>query len=533
VTLRRRVGMAAGTAVGIAIVIAAIVTYWVVRDQLYGQVDTALKDQGAAVQQEGGFALRSPFPTLSPNAGGPAPYVQVALSQGGQDVMSGGVSLPVDSHVRAVASGKAKPYLTDITVGKAHLREIIFGAVVQVPSGQRENAAIQLARPLSSVDHVLSHLRLILILLCAGGIALAAALGRLAARRVLAPLGEVAQTATYITETDDLSKRLGVHADDEVGELATRFNTMLQHLEGSRAALDDSMRAQRQLVADASHELRTPVTSLRTNIEVLLEGGQLSEDERRRLLADVVEQSEELTALVSDLIELARGDEPAGGTEDVRLDRVVEESVARARRNAPSLRFELRSAPVSVEGAAARLERAVNNLLDNATRHSPPGGTVEVDVDPTGIRVRDHGTGIEESDLPHVFDRFFRGANVRGQQGSGLGLAIVRQVTEQHGGAVTASNAPDGGAVFTMQLPASDAPLAGDQKRPAEYPEEAAEHQRDDEQQELASGPGTDDRDYANANSHRGDAGEERRVRTEAREVLARGHLDHPERDDG
>jgi two-component system sensor histidine kinase MprB len=533
VTLRRRVGMAAGTAVGIAIVIAAIVIYWVVRGQLVGQVDDALRAQGAAVQRVGNFALRSPFPTLSASAGGPAPYVQVALANGPQNLMSGDVALPVDSHVRAVASGKAGPFLTDITAGKAHLREIIFPAAVQLPSGQRENAAIQLARPLSSVDRVLSHLRLILILLCAGGIALAAALGRLAARRVLAPLGEVAQTATYITETDDLSKRLGVQADDEVGELATRFNTMLEHLESSRAALDESMRAQRRLVADASHELRTPVTSLRTNIEVLLEGGQLSEEERRRLLADVVEQSEELTALVSDLIELARGDEPTEGTEDVRLDRVVEESVARARRNAPGLRFELRARPVSVEGVAARLERAVNNLLDNASRHSPPGGIVEVDVDATGVRVRDHGTGVEEADLPHVFDRFFRGANVRGQQGSGLGLAIVRQVTQQHGGAVTASNAPDGGAVFMIQLPASDATLASDQKRPAEHPEEPAEHQRDDEQQELSSGPGTDDRNHGDADPDSRDSGEQRRVRTEAREVLARGHFDHPERDDG
>jgi two-component system sensor histidine kinase MprB len=286
-------------------------------------------------------------------------------------------------------------------------------------------------------------------------------------------------------------------------------------------------------VADASHELRTPVTSLRTNIEVLLAGGQLGQEERRRLLADVVEQSEELTALVSDLIELARGDEPAEGTEDVRLDRVVEESVARARRNAPSLRFELRAQPVSVEGVAARLERAVNNLLDNATRHSPPGGTVEVDVDATGVRVRDHGTGIEEADLPHVFDRFFRGANVRGQQGSGLGLAIVRQVTEQHGGAVTAANAPDGGAVFTMELPAGDAPLARGQERPTEHPEKPAEHQRDDEQQELSSGSGTDNRDHSDAHSYGRDAGEQRGVRTEAREVLARGHFDDPERDDG
>ena len=150
-----------------------------------------------------------------------------------------------------------------------------------------------------------------LLLLCAFGIALAAALGRLAARRVIAPLAEVAQTAEQIAETDDLSHRLKIHADDEVGQLASRFNHMLERLEGSRAELDESVRAQRQLVADASHELRTPVTSLRTNIEVLLEGGQLSDEDRRRLLADVVEQSEELSGLVGDLIDLARGDLPA------------------------------------------------------------------------------------------------------------------------------------------------------------------------------------------------------------------------------
>ena len=535
-TLRRRVGIAAGAAVGIAILIAAIVTYWVVQGQLVGQVDNSLRAQGSAVQHEGNFALRSPFPTLSPSAGGPAPYVQAVLADGRQDLMNGDVALPVDSHVRAVAGGNAGPYLTDVTAGGAHLREIIFPATVQLNSGQAETAAIQLARPLASVDHVLSHLRLILFLLCLGGIALAAALGRLAARRVLAPLAEVAQTASYITETDDLSKRIRVHADDEVGELATRFNTMLAHLESSRAALAESMHAQRQLVADASHELRTPVTSLRTNIEVLLEGGELSEEDRRRLLADVVEQSEELTALVTDLIELARGDEPARGTEDIRLDRVVEESVARARRNAPGLVFELRTVPVSVEGVAARLERAVNNLLDNAARHSPPGGLVEVIVDATGVRVRDHGTGVAEADLPHVFDRFFRGANVRGQQGSGLGLAIVRQVTEQHGGAVSVANAPDGGAVFTMNLPAlpaRDAALAGDQERAPQHPEEAPEDRHGQREHDASGGVGPDGDDQSGDDSGGRDAGEERRVGAVAREVLARGELDHPERDNG
>jgi two-component system sensor histidine kinase MprB len=116
---------------------------------------------------------------------------------------------------------------------------------------------------------------------------------------------------------------------------------------------------------------------------------------------------------------------------------------------------------VIVEGAPERIGRAVNNLLDNASRHSPPGGRVEVTVDRTGVRVRDHGEGIPEQDLPHVFDRFFRGADTRGSQGSGLGLAIVRQVAEQHGGSVAAVNASDGGAVFSLRLPTVAASAAG------------------------------------------------------------------------
>jgi two-component system sensor histidine kinase MprB len=315
---------------------------------------------------------------------------------------------------------------------------------------------------------VLSNLRLILALLLAGGIALAAGLGRLAARRVLAPLGEVAGAAQHIGETDDLSGRVPVHADDEVGQLAVRFNSMLDRLESSRAALDESVRAQRQLVADASHELRTPVTSLRTNIEVLLEGGELDPEDRRRLLADVVEQSEELSALVGDLIELARGDQPGSATEDVRLDRVAAESVARARRNVAGVRFDARLEPTIVEGVPERLGRAINNLLDNAARHSPVGGTVDVAVGPDGVRVRDHGPGVAEQDLPYVFDRFFRGANSRGRQGSGLGLAIVRQVAEQYGGNVAVANAPDGGAVFYLNIPTAPADSASAHHEPAE-----------------------------------------------------------------
>jgi two-component system sensor histidine kinase MprB len=452
VSLRRRLGLIAAACVAVAVLIAAIVCYLVVREQLRSQVDSALTAQASAVQHGDWHAIAQQVPGIPASRGGPAQYVQFVAPNGSILPGQGDLTLPVSNQVRLVAAGRAGAMLSDIRVGGNHLREITFPWQVLV-NGQPETVAVQLARPLNGIDGVLSMLRIVLLAVMVGGMAVAAALGRLAGRRVLSPLAEVAQAAQHISETDDLTGRIRVHADDEVGQVSTRFNAMLDRLETSRAALDDSMRAQRQLVADASHELRTPVTSLRTNIEVLLAEAELDPEDRRRLLADVVEQSEELTALVGDLIELARGDEPGFATEDVRLDLVAEEAVSRARRNAPRIEFTTRVDPVSIDGVAARLERAINNLLDNAARHSPPGATVELTVDTDGVEVRDHGSGVAEADLPYVFDRFFRGTGARGRQGSGLGLAIVRQVTVQHGGTATATNAPDGGAVFRLHLP--------------------------------------------------------------------------------
>ena len=473
--LRRRLSIIAAASVGIAILIAVLVCYAVVRNQLRGSIDDSLRAQQTVVERTD--HVEQAVPGIPASAGGPAQYVQIALASGQQLTLQGNVTLPVDARCLRIASSGQGTQITDEYVGNNHLRVLTFPVLYQ---GQQP-AALQLARPLNGVDSVLSSLRLVLLLVLLGGVVVAGLLGRMASRRVLRPLNEVAAAAQHIGETDDLSKRIRVHADDEVGQLATRFNTMLDRLQGSRDQLDESVRAQRQLVADASHELRTPVTSLRTNIEVLLEGSELDEEDRRRLLADVVEQSEELSALVGDLIELARGDQPGPDTDEVRLDNVVAASLVRARRNAPSIHFEATLEPVHVDGVPERLGRAINNLLDNAARHSPPGGVIEVQVDAAGVRVRDHGHGVVEADLPYVFDRFFRGTNSRGRQGSGLGLAIVRQVTEQHGGTATVANAPDGGAVFTLRLPtfspetAAGEPTADDEPTAAGEPTAADE----------------------------------------------------------
>ena len=442
-TLRRRLTVAAAAAVAVAVTLASVVAYFAVRQTLRDQVDDNLRAQAGLIAGAPRLDVttdRVPrlVRVLPARRGDSARYVQFVDPAGSPlPQTAGDVELPVTSAVKQVAAGRAGPALADLKVDGVHLRVL----TAPLPEG----GAVQLGRSEASIDSVLGHLRLILALLCVGGVALAVALGRLVSRNVVAPIVRVTEAARHIEETEDLGRRIDVSSADEVGELAARFNAMLDTLERS-------IGAQRQLVADASHELRTPVTSLRTNIEVLADDS-LPAEERGRLLADVDQQVEELGALVADLIELARGDQPRRETEDVRLDALVREAIARAARHAPDVEFIADLRPAVVEGTPDRLARAVNNLLDNAARHNRPGAPVEVSAGPEGVRVRDHGAGVDENDLPHLFDRFYRGAAARGLPGTGLGLAIVRQVAEQHGGSVRAANAPGGGAELTLTLP--------------------------------------------------------------------------------
>jgi two-component system sensor histidine kinase MprB len=208
------------------------------------------------------------------------------------------------------------------------------------------------------------------------------------------------------------------------------------------------------LVADASHELRTPLTSVRTNVEILRRHPDLAAPEREAAIATALAELDELSSLVTDVVALARDGEIAPqAREAFRLDELVADAVERARRAAPGLTFRLTTSEVVVDGVRDRVHRAVSNLLDNARKWSPPGGVIDVDVGADGwVAVRDHGPGFAEADLPYVFDRFYRSSDARGMHGSGLGLAIVRQVAEAHGGAVEATNAPNGGALVRLRL---------------------------------------------------------------------------------
>jgi two-component system sensor histidine kinase MprB len=483
VSLRRRLALLSAAAVALAVLLASVLVYALVRDRLRGDVDADLQRQadraggrivaghavGHAVQGPQGVpgaegvlppASLPPAPpsgeqTANPKApsgqqlelavpppdpGGPAPIAQLVRSNG--EVVTAPesqIQIPVSSVDRELASQGGEPRIEDVQAGGTSLRVL----TQPLPDG----TALMLAQSLEDTNHTLSTLVIILALVSAGGIALAAALGPVVARAALAPAREVSDAAEEVAQTHDLTHRIDVRGDDELGRLAASFNEMM-------AALERSESAQRRLVADASHELRTPLATLRTNIETLGRSEQIDPDERRRLVADLTYELEEMTELVGDVVELAR--QPREGDlarQDVALDELARDAIERAERRARGMRFESRISSSLVHADPQRLGRAISNMLDNACKWSPPGGPVEVEVESGRVRVRDHGPGFPDKDLDKVFDRFWRSDEARGKPGSGLGLAIVQRVAEDHGGSARAENAEGGGGTVSLELP--------------------------------------------------------------------------------
>ena len=457
-SLRGRIALVAGVAVAIAVIGVAAGSYAAVRSQLRGEIDDSLRARARSFHHQPDADGRRPPPPkpgeqgeprphggrdLSerppPAFGGAAGYVQVVGPDGTVSKEPGeSSSLPVEKRAREIARSGTGRYFTDMHVKGTHLRVLTEGI--------GGDGAVQVARPLDEVDSTLNSLVLILLVSVAAGIALAAALGGGVARAALAPIRRFTSRTETLSTGLDLSERIDVEGKDELARLAQSFNRTLD-------ALERSVEAQRHLVADASHELRTPIASLRANIQVLEDADRLPAEERQNLRNDILEELDELTSLVSDVVELARGAKAEQALDDVRLDRIVESVVERARRRAgDGNTFELNLEPTVVEGESERLSRAVSNLLDNARKWSPPGQAIEVNLAGGTLTVRDHGPGFEEEDLPHVFERFYRASDARGQPGSGLGLAIVRQAAEAHGGSVEATNAPGGGALLRVRF---------------------------------------------------------------------------------
>jgi two-component system sensor histidine kinase MprB len=486
VSLRARIALAAGVAVAMAVVAVAFSAYEGTRTQLHGQLDQSLRSLTGSVVARAGSRPGGPGP--GPTGGGfPSPFGQPPAATGnGQQIFSlgdpddrdeglgfddrngpafGGAPgivtlvyrdggsysprgqtqhIPVDARAKALAEAGTGSYYTDETVRGARIRVLATGI------GWR--GALLVALPLRDVDHALANQMLLLLLISAGGILLAAVLGLLVARTALAPIARFTRQTEAIAANPERieHERLGIHGGDELARLAQTFNRTLD-------ALDSSVQAQRNLVADASHELRTPIATIRANLQLMRDERLLSPEDREALRADVIEELDELTALVGDVVELARGTKPSGEPGDVRVDEVVSVALERTRRRAPELTVASTIEPTLVSGEADRIARAVANLLDNAVKWSPAAGTIEVTLRDATLTIRDHGPGFHEDDLPFIFDRFHRARDARSKPGSGLGLAIVRQAAEAHGGSVEASNAPGGGALLRISFgPALD-----------------------------------------------------------------------------
>ena len=435
-SLRGRVVVLTAAALNAIVVLVCVLAYIVVKHELYMRLDDTLVARASAlapVVSEGSLAS----PQL-PIVAVPGEYVQELRAGRALRPPYQALVLPVGADDLAVQRGERGRTVRTVTVSGMRLR------LVTLRTAPRR--AVQVARPIADELATLRRLRLIFVLLVGSGLAFSLALGWWIAETALAPVRRLTDAAERIAETRDLAVRLDEHGSDEVARLSSSFNSMLR-------ALERSLDAQRRLVADASHEFRTPLTSLRTNVELLARAERLPDGERTAVVHDILQQLDELAGLVADVIELARDGEAPTRREEVRLDELVAAGIERARLHAPNVRFDAELEPTVVLGDPQRLSRAVANLLDNACQWSPSDGTVEVRVEGGELRVRDYGPGIREHDLPLVFDRFYRSSAARGKPGAGLGLAIVRQVAETHGGAAAAANAEGGGAEFRLALP--------------------------------------------------------------------------------
>ncbi len=441
-SFQTRLTLVAAFVVAAVVAIAAVVLYFVAQAVLGSQIDDSLRTQadGTSVARHNGVVTVGVPPGPLGNAVNYSQVLDVSGNPLSAQPGSQVVPLPISEGDRRVVAGTLAEYSRDTTIaGGVHVR-------IYTTRVSDTGYTVQVARPLTEMDHTLASLKFVLSVVAGAGVALAALLGYLIARAGLRPIHRLRQAVDHVAETSDMSQRVPYTGKDELGQLGAHFNRML-------TALDQSLRTQRQLVADASHELRTPLASMRTNIEVLQRSPGLVGSERDRLLKDVVSQVEQLTKLIQDLIDLARGDQAPEEEEEVRLDWIVAAAVERAATNWPAVRFDADLAESVVVGQSNRLDRAVSNLLDNAGKWSPAGATVEVRVVDHEVTVRDHGPGIDRADLPFVFDRFWRAPAARALPGSGLGLSIVRQVAEAHGGAVTAELPEDGGTLMRIKLP--------------------------------------------------------------------------------
>ncbi|MGW5637660.1 HAMP domain-containing sensor histidine kinase [Streptomyces sp. NPDC003832] len=458
--IRARLSLLVASAVAFAVAAVSVTCWFIVQGKLYEQVDNDLRDM---VKRPGTMMFQNCAQTEQPGNGArwiPKDYVQLIKAEGEPcvDPNSLGTVEVTDSDREVIKNADR----TEATVRNGKDEDgnavRVLTQYLGVDAADSQGVALLVATPLKSTESTLNELALILLLVSGIGVVGAGAAGLAVARAGLRPVDELTEAVEHVARTEDLSVRIPVDddAEDEVARLSRSFNSMT-------SALASSRELQQQLIADAGHELRTPLTSLRTNIELLTRseetGRPIPPDDRKALLASVKAQMTELAALIGDLQELSRSQDQQGErVQVVALEDTVESALRRARLRGPELAITADLRPWYVRAEPSALERAVVNILDNAVKFSPGGGAVEVRLADGVLTVRDHGPGIPDEELPHVFDRFWRSPDARALPGSGLGLSIVARTVQQAGGEVSLAPADGGGTVATVRLPGAPTP---------------------------------------------------------------------------
>jgi signal transduction histidine kinase len=273
------------------------------------------------------------------------------------------------------------------------------------------------------------------------------------AGRALRPIREVSGLARRIEQTSDFSQRLQRdHSAEEIGELIVTFNDLI-------ARIEHTLKSHNEFLADSSHELRRPLTNLRTNLDILRDPGLPAAD-RAACIDRMSHEAHAMSTLVGDLLLLTRDKSQAFDHGLVDLSAVCADTLSQCRMAFPGAAISSDIEPgITVSGDGERLSQMLRNLLENAVEYSSPGTPVELTLKASGsqagLTVRDRGYGIPSSEIPHVFDRFYRGERARlvRKEGVGLGLAIARYVVEGHHGVITVESSTDGGTTFSVSLP--------------------------------------------------------------------------------
>ena len=444
-TIRARLTVAAAGTILVAVVLFAVATLVIVDHELHSSLDSALRQRAQEVAQ---LAISTPAVLDDPGAlespvSGRQISVEVLDAHGrllARSPSLGAEVLPQGGVARA-ALRDGRTGSEQVTIGGRPFE--LYAAPIADAGGPAAGGVVLVASDTSDITHTTGRLAGLVAIVGVIVVAIAALAAALLTRRGLLPLGRLADAAGEIERTGDPARRLPEPTrDDEVGQLTGVLNRMLASLEQSRAS-------ERRFLADASHELRTPVTALLGNVDYAARHGADAE-----VLEDLRHDAARLARLVDSLLALERAGEAGAGTEPVRIDELARAAIAAGGERVVAAEL----VPASVDGDSEALRRALSNLIENGLLHGPQDGLVTVAVAATAARdgdrgsvrvsVSDQGPGPDADARERLFERFWRGSASSQRPGAGLGLSIVAAIADAHGGGVEID-----GATFTLVLP--------------------------------------------------------------------------------